>query len=408
MTGNASTDVAITLTSSDPSKMRFSLASDGDVSDSIVVSIPTGHSLSTEFYVQALSNVGSVGYTATAPGFGAVNGTVTLASSGFVIQSPTGVGAPSFQAPVGVGSVNLTISTGRLNSSGGFAETQLVASGASISVTVASGTTSVGTISSSPITIAGGSSSASASLQPVAIGSTTVTVTAPQFAPAQVVATFVTSTFIVDNAVTVGKNLQEVANIVLLTPAGPSGVQFTVVSNPPSSGPNNLNLAAASTDAGAGTIIVTIPAGGNSAQFFVQALADSGSGTYTVSSPGMTSVTGTATFAKSGFVIQLAAPSQSLASLTTTATVTAVRLTGTNSPSSPQALAGPLSLDVSVQSGNSGVATVPATVTIQPGFNNATVNIGLVSAGTSSISVSQPSGFTTPASSTFQTLTVTP
>ena len=188
LTGVATSGVPVTLTSSDPSKLRFSSAADSvDVSGSITVTIPPGHANSSDFYVQALGNTGTVGYTATAAGFGTVNGTVTLASSGFVIQSPGGSGAPSFQAPVGFGPANLSVSTGRLNSSGVFVESQLVASTGSVSVTVVSSNPSVGTISSTPITIAGGTGSASTSLQPVTSGSTTVTVSAAQFTSAQVV-----------------------------------------------------------------------------------------------------------------------------------------------------------------------------------------------------------------------------
>jgi hypothetical protein len=405
MTGDAATDVTVTVASSDPSKLLFSLTPNGAAVSSLDVSIPTGHNQSTEFYVQALSNVGTVGYTATASGFGPVNGTVTLGSSGFVIQSPGGVGAASFQAPVSFGPANLIISTGLLNSGGGFAETQLVASTGSVSVTVISGNTSVGTISTSPITIAGGSSSASTSLQPVTNGSTSVTVSAPQFAPAQVNATFTNSNLVVDGSVTVGQNLQQSVNLILPQPAGASGTQVTIQSDSA-----NMNLAANATDAGTGSIVVTILSGQSSAQFFVQALTNTGTAHYTASTAGIGSASGTATFAKSGIVIQPSSISQSIsASTTASATVFTALLSATGAPVSPQALAGgPTALAVPIQSSNQGVATVPATVSILPGSNSTTATISLVSTGTTNIFVSQPSGFSTPTSLTSATLTVNP
>jgi hypothetical protein len=403
LTGVATSGVPVTLLSSDPSKLQFSLSAAGPASSSIVVTIPPGHDHSPDFYVQALSNVGTAGYTATASGFGTVNGTVTLASSGLSIQSPGGAGAASFQAPIGFGAAGLIISTGRLDSSGVFVESQLVASSGSVSITVLSSNTSVGTIGSSPITIAGGLGSATTSLQPVTSGPTTVTASAAQFASAQVAATFTNQNLIVDSAITVGKNLQQPVNLILPQAAGPAGVQVTVQSNSP-----NVKLAAASTDAGTDTITITVPATVSTVQFYVQALTDTGSGTYTASTAGIGSASGTATFAKSGIVIQPSSMSKSLSLGTTTATVYTALLNASNVPQSPQSLAGGLPLDVAVASNHTNIATVPSTVTIQPGTNNSTLTITLAATGSANIMLTQPAGFTTPSSLTSMLLTVTP
>jgi len=279
----------------------------------------------------------------------------------------------------------------------------------SVSVTVVSSNTGVGTISSTPLTIAGGSGSASTSLVPVSAGFTGVTVSAPQFTPAQVGATFTNSVLIV-NDVTVGKGLQETVNLILPSPAGPSGVQVTVAATAPVGGGTiNLKLAAQPTDAGTDNIVVTVPAGQQSVQFYVQALANTGTSRYTASTAGVGDGVGTATFAKSGIVIQPSpSMSGSLATGTATATIYTAVLNGSNAPQSPQALAGGVALDVPVASGNSGVATVPATVSIAPGSSSAPLSIHLVSTGSSIISVSQPVGFQTPNSLTATTLTVNP
>ena len=178
---------------------------------------------------------------------------------------------------------------------------------------------------------------------------------------------------------------------------------MTVQSNSP-----NLKLAAAATDVGTDIITVTVPAGQNSVQFYVQALSDTGSGTFTASTAGVGAASGTVTFGKSGIVIQPPSQIKSLALGTATATVPTALLNASNVPQYPQLLAGGVPMDVMLVSNHTNIATVPATVTIQPGTNNGIVTITLVAQGSASISVTQPAGFTLPSSLTSSSLLVTP
>jgi hypothetical protein len=273
-----------------------------------------------------------------------------------------------------------------------------------VSVSVVSSNTSVATITTSPIAIAGGESNASTLLHPLNPGNTTVTVSASLFTSAQVGAIWTSSSLVVDSIEGVGKGLQQSANVILPLIAGSGGVPVTITSNFPAL----LLLSATSTAAGASSIVVTVPAGSNHATFYVQALVSSGSGTYTASSPGLVSKTGTAFFGKSGVVIDPSPLSRSLASSPATGTVYTALLDSSNALVALQPLAGGAPLTVSVQSGNTAIATVPASVTIQPGLDRITLPITLTGTGSTSISVIQPAGYTTPTSFTSIALTVTP
>ena len=415
--GTATSDVSVTLTSNDPSKLTFSTtpnnANTGDGTGSITVKILSGHATSPTFYVQALDNTGTVGYSAAATGFGTVNGTVTLAPTALQIQSPGGTGAPSFSAPITFGDATLTIHTGRADSGGNFIEEQLVIPTASVSVTVASGTTSVGTITSSPISIGGATSSASTTLHPVTVGQTIVTASAAPFTSAQVIANFTNPPgLLVNGGLTIGKSLQYFDTVTLPSSAGTGGVPVTIQS---SSG--QLLLAVAPTDAGSSSIIVTVPQGQRSVNFYVQSLTDTGSGTYAASASGFTSSPNiSAQFAPSGIVISPPSMSISLAAGSATASVFPAALDGSGAFVAAEPLAGGVSSVSVAVSSNSAHATVPASVTLQPGLDPATVNlfnlnnltITPVSQGPATISVTQPAGFATPTSNTSTAVTVNP
>ena len=168
-----------------------------------------------------VGNSGSVGYTASASGYGTVSGNVTLGPSGLVIESPGGYNAPSFQAPMVFGSASIIVQNLALLDSGGqFVEEELVSGGNPVSVMVLSSNHAAGTISTSPITIAGGSSSASTLLQPVAVGTTTVTASATSFASGQVVATFTSPNLLIDTGLTIGNHLPAAASVSFLSPQG--------------------------------------------------------------------------------------------------------------------------------------------------------------------------------------------
>ena len=309
---------------------------------------------------------------------------------------------PTFTTPLGVGPATLTIYAGRLATDGSFAENQQAAGGVTLSVTVVSANTAIGTITTSPINIPAGLDSASTSFQPQAQGSTMITASSPNLASAQVGATVNSQKIPTPAPVTVGQFLQDSTGILLPSPAGASGVAVTVTSNSPS-----LKLTTNPNVAGASSIVITIPANQQSATLYLQSLANSGSATYTISTASFGNAVGTVQFAPSAVILfpQSVSGPLSSGSINSVAVITAL-LDGSNTPVSQQSLAGGAALNVAVSSGNTGVATVPTTVTIAPGSSTTTLPITLKGIGTTGVSVSQPSGWTTPNSLTTASVNV--
>ncbi len=178
--------------SKDPTKLLFANDATSAGTASIIVTIPLGLSNSPDYFVHGLGNVGTVGYTvcqsngatpnpqcASNPVFGSADGTVTLSKSGFVLQSPFGqVGGDFFTSTLS-GNSNITVLSALLDQSGGFLTTQLLAGGTSAFVNVTSGNTTVGTITTSPVTISGGTNNGVTQFTPKAQGTTLISASTP-------------------------------------------------------------------------------------------------------------------------------------------------------------------------------------------------------------------------------------
>jgi hypothetical protein len=396
LSGPTGAPTAFTFHSNNPSQLLFSTSATTAGTQDLVVTIPTGQIRTPTVWAQAPGPAGTnPGYQLFAAGFGSANGTVSIVAVGLAIQSPGGLGAPSFNDPIAFGPATLTVFTG--SAPGGvFNTAQPVIAGGSVSVTVSSDTPSVGGISSSPITISAGSDSASTLFNPASAGSAVITVSASGFGSVTVTVTVTGQGLIIDSGFVIGINGEQGATVTIPAPAGSGGATVTIQSNSPS-----LLLAVNATDAGASQITVTIAQGSRVGTFFIYALANSGSGTYTATFPGVSPVTGTAQFTNSGFVI-IPTSSTSIDHTQQTSTQLEIFLADLDSSGNPinnfatQPLAGNQQLRISVQS-NSGAATVPATVSFQPGLDHVFVTVTIVGAGTATISVAQPGGgFTTP------------
>jgi hypothetical protein len=302
-----------------------------------------------------------------------------------------------FSAPLGT-DANIVVITGPVVG-GIVSERQAVAGGQSVSVTVASNNTAVATITTSPITIPGGSDNAVTFFHPVSQGTAAVTATATQFTSASVNGVVTGGgSILLNGGLVIGKNLQGAEAITL--PASASARQVTVTSNSPL-----LKLSGTASGAGASQIVVTVPGGSNSAPFFVYSLADSGTATYTATTPGLASATRTAAFSKAGVVLIPSSAGGSAGGTTNITAFTAL-LDENNNPIEPQALAGGSSLSVSLTSQDTGKVTVPASVTVQPGTAQVVVPVTLVAPGSSLIEVQQPAGWSTPTSLTSTLISV--
>ncbi|HTS65855.1 MAG TPA: hypothetical protein VMH28_27725, partial [Candidatus Acidoferrales bacterium] len=105
---------------------------------------------------------------------------------------------------------------------------------------------------------------------------------------------------------------------------------------------------------------------------------------------------GTITLVPSGVVIQ--GPGSVTRPGTLTLTIYTAQLSGDglNTPVIPEALAGGGSLIVSLHNSDPTIGSVSSSVIISPGTNNSTTLFVPLAAGSTTVSLDQPTGWTTP------------
>jgi hypothetical protein len=413
----------LTVRSSDSQKVLLSKSPDDPGSALITLKVAGKYRESPEFWVQALADSGSVLYTASAPGFSAASGTVTLAPSGIVLMGP--FRAPKFPTTTGAEPSRLTAYSALLNSSFQFVDQQLVAGGLTVNFDVRSSNTAVGTIANSPLTISGGSSSATTEFLPSGAGETILSVAAPPgfSTPAQLAAiTAVVSApgIAVSDQIAIGQDLQ-VGGLISLGEAAPAdGLDVTLMS----ADPKRLLLSTSATEIGSKSISIKIPAGGSSATYYLQALGGSGIVTYTATASGFRSRTGTIGLTPSGVVIapkeygppdeaelhrkeEKEVPRGFVASVSKSGTVPLVVWTVQLDPTTlrgadvtVQPLRAGRSVTVEVKCDNPAVGKVVSPVTIVAASEHAVTDFTPTSEGSAVITALIPKGFTRPSNST--------
>jgi hypothetical protein len=187
--------VVVTLTSSDPSKLLLSRTPDQVGSDCITIPIPAG-GVNGSYHIQALAGSGVVTYTATAPGFRARTGTVTLTPSGLVMGGPQGPPdeAELFNKQIAEGphgfvtnvadraGTIVTVYTVQLDPKtlrGADLTVQPVRAGVSIKALLSNSNPAAGKMKASEMTIAGGVSAVSTHFTPEGVGSAEISVATP-------------------------------------------------------------------------------------------------------------------------------------------------------------------------------------------------------------------------------------
>ena len=389
--GSTLNSAVVTVHSQDATKLKFSATTTGATSDTIQVTIPSGQSTTPDFYAHAFDSLGPVAYTVSSPAYGSMDATVALAPSGFSVTAP---GTMTVSPP----NAEVTVSTAWLDGTGSPAELQAVASGVSISVVVASNNSSVGNVIDSPITIGSGSLNAIAHFQAVGTGTALITASAGGYGSGSVSITVTGSgNLIVCGDLTIGQFLQDSCYALLPGGTAPSGgVHVTVQSNSPL-----VTFSTTATGAGSASIGFDIPAGGNIAYFYVQSLGSSGSASYTATAPGYGPGTANVTMMPSGVVIM--GPNFSPGPINVgvsgpppVLTVYTAQLSASNSPATPQSLAGGAPLTVSLTNFPGKAGTVPATVIITPGTSSSDVLFTPSAVGSTTVSVVQPGGWTLP------------
>jgi len=418
----------VTISSSDSTKALLTTNPAVAGSGSITVTVPASSTVLPAFYIQGLVSSGSVTLTASAPGY--VNGSanVLLNPSGFLINSPNGGG--DFTTTTLSSVTSLTVSVWQLNPGGAAVVQGQLAGGQSASVGVVSGTTSTGDVCvtlnpcvNGPLPFQAGDSSNSGLLfLPKQSGTTVLSVTQPvgfstPSSGGQITATVTQPSVTLRMTQTViGKNLQVLGSGALDAPA-PTDMQLTITSSDPS----KVLLSTSPTAAGSASISVTVSQGSgvNSIGFpnyYVQALSDTGTVQLTVSAPGsgFASSSFNVTLAPSGFVLE--GPNgvgqdfgTELINGNVTLTVRAAVLDpNTLNPTLVyEAVRGGFSATVNVSSNNLSAATIAGTpLGVNAGDAGGTITLQPVAAGTATISLTTPAGFTGPASGNHLAVTV--
>ncbi|MGA1981677.1 MAG: hypothetical protein ABSG84_04320 [Acidobacteriaceae bacterium] len=367
-------------------------------------------------YIQG-QTVGTSTLTVTNTGtFTTGTGTATVNPSGFVINSgnilttlassPTVMVVPAVLNP----GVLTLYDYGQLNPGIGPYD-----------LAVTSGNAGVGTISTSPVSLGGGATSATTTFQPVAAGTTTVSL--PATPPAsglpgafstpsqyqQITATVTAPGITVGNVVT-GVNMENplVGITLSVAPTSPINVTVTV------SGGTIATVSSSATAAGtvtAGTSSITIPnvSTANVGTIWIQGQS-LGSTTITVSAPGYTSGIGLATVDPSGFVLQTGDFATTNTSPATTIPIYAAVLDPNTLDYVGSAQLNPgLSVNVPFNSSAMNVGTTaPNPVPFTGGAaseNAAFTPAGTV--GTSTLSLGTPAGFSTPSQTSTQQIIAT-
>jgi hypothetical protein len=386
------------ITSNDSGRLLLSKTATGAGANSITINVPGGLSRSADFFVYGLASSGTATYNidATAGGFGTGTGTVNLSQSGFVIQGPGGLGAAFFLTTAGAPATTLNVLSALLDSSRNFVTVQALAGGTSANVIVSSSNTNTGTITTSPVAVAGGSFQGTTSFQPAAAGTATLSVGAPPgfFTPAQF--TSITAQVVTpgiglppDGTVFIGQNLQQQVFFSLgqLAPAG--GVNVTLASNSA-----QLKLSNTTTGAGLDTITVNVPGGGSIGSFYLQALGNSGTPTYTASAPGYTQRTSSITETPSAPVIGVPVLGLGFGLFTTSVAagaspfpISMAQLNPDNSFAQVQQVAGGQSATVTVTNSNNTVGTIATSVVIPGGSDTVTTNFTPLHTGSTTVGV---------------------
>jgi len=161
------------ITSNSPA-LLLSATPNGTFADSVSLQLTKGSFAVPTFSMQSLGNSGTFQLTASAPGYNNATLKVTLTPSG--IAWNTG----NFSTTTSSANSTVSIIVGQLNPSTlTFQAVQNIRSGLSVSVTITSSDTTIGTIVTSPVTITSDTLSTSAIFHPLAVGTTNLVLSTP-------------------------------------------------------------------------------------------------------------------------------------------------------------------------------------------------------------------------------------
>ncbi len=388
----------VDITLSVPAGSGVLLSQNPTVAGSETLTIPNvGDAANRTFYVQGTA-LGATTVTASATGYASDTLPVTVTPSGFAfygVSDPVQVDAFAPNQTYQVWSV-------RLNPDSTFSGAwQPLRGGATASVPVTSSNTVAGTITNSPLNFIGNTSSINAVFDPIAQGSTTVSLAQPAGFTATATATGNARTTFTVNlvgsavlfaqaSVAVGDELQQ-SGSVRLESAPPAPVDITL-SVPAGSG---VLLSASPTAAGSETLTFTSVNDASNRTFYVQGTA-LGATTVTAQASGYVDDTLPVTVTPSGFAFYGVGNSADINGVATNFQVYSVRLNPDTSFSGAwQPLRGGATASVPVASSNTAVGTItnsPLSFVGNTSLLSATFDPA--SQGTATVSITQPPGFT--------------
>jgi hypothetical protein len=388
--------VTVTLTSSDPTV--FTISSSSTVVGTTSVTFPNtaGSGVGT-IYVQG-QKVGTATLTMSAPGYTSGTSTITVQPAGFFLGYPfTSFSTTTFSTPTGLNIYTSGLDPTTLNLSNAYLP---VSPGvAPFTVGLTNSTPATGTLSASSVTFGPGVSNASVTFQPVAAGTTTVTLVTP--------AGFTTSSQYQSNVATVtapsisvgsqetGVNLQDQIGIYLPV-APPTGHPVTVTVT--SSNPAVALFSSSATTVGAASVTFTNVSTYSVGTIYIQGKTV-GTSTITVSAPGYISGTNTITVDPSGFTFYYSRPPFTTTTFSSYSTIPVYTTTLRNGNVYNLGLGlspGVAPVTVAVTDSAPSVGTITASsLVFNPGDGSQSFNFQPVSAGTATIAISTPSGYTT-------------
>ncbi|MBI1789997.1 MAG: hypothetical protein HYR60_20900 [Acidobacteria bacterium] len=288
--------LALTVTSSDPSKLVLSAAADRRGSAQATVTVEAKSRTIPPIFAQALAASGSVRITISGPGFAPASGQAVLTPSAVIIATP------AIRTTLLAEPTRVPIATAALDPASGapLLPQDLRAGLAALKISIASSSPEVGGVAEA-VNVGPSSSSSFALFRPAKAGVTDLSVEQPAGFTAPSVRGRVRASVTVQRLsltnVIVGKGFQAVAEVNLPSTA-PAGHPVTVTSSDPS----RVLLSASAT--GAGSASVTLSRDSSTVRFLVQSLSDEGLVQLTATSPGFAEASSLATLTPSGFVFR--------------------------------------------------------------------------------------------------------
>lgn len=388
--------VTVTLTSSDPT--IFTISSSPSIVGTTSVTFPntSGGGVGT-LYVQG-QKVGTATLTMSAPGYTSGTSTITVIPSGFFIGYPfTSFSTTTFSSPTGLNIYTSGLDPTTLNLS--YAYLPVSPGVAPFTVSLTNSTPATGTLSANSVTFNPGQSSESVTFQPVAAGTSTITLVTP--------AGFTTGAQYQSNVATVtapaisvgsqetGVNLQNALGIYLPV-APPTGHPVTVTVT--SSNPRIAKISSSATTTGSGTVTFTNVTSTSVGTIYVQGQS-AGTVTISESAPGYTTGTSTVTVDQSGFTFYYSRPPFTTTTFSNASTIPVYTTTLINGNVYNLGLGlspGVAPVTISVTDSAPSVGTISSVALVfNPGDGSQSFTFQPVSAGTATIAISTPSGYTT-------------